>query len=44
MARVEDDLLGALSPTERATLSDLLQQAVGARTPPCDSSDDQLSA
>jgi len=40
MARVEDDLLGALSPTERATLSDLLQRAVGARTPPCDTSDD----
>jgi DNA-binding MarR family transcriptional regulator len=40
MARVEDDLLSALSPTERATLSDLLQRAVGARTPPCDTSDD----
>jgi DNA-binding MarR family transcriptional regulator len=40
MARVEDNLLGALSPTERATLSDLLRRAVGARTPPCDTSDD----
>jgi DNA-binding MarR family transcriptional regulator len=44
VARVEDDLLGALSASERATLYDLLQRAVGAKTPPCDASDDQPPA
>ena len=41
VAQVEDELLGALSASERATLYDLLQRAVGAKTPPCDASDDQ---
>jgi DNA-binding MarR family transcriptional regulator len=34
-ARVEDDLLGALSRAERATLYDLLQRAVGAAPSSC---------
>jgi DNA-binding MarR family transcriptional regulator len=41
LTQVEDDLLGALSAPERATLYDLLQRAVGAKTLPCDASDDQ---
>ncbi|MDX6524889.1 MAG: hypothetical protein QOI43_400, partial [Gaiellales bacterium] len=32
---IEDDVLGALSPEERATLNDLLSRALdGTRTPP----------
>ena len=33
---VEDDLLAALSATERDTLFNLLQRAVGTSTPPCE--------
>jgi DNA-binding MarR family transcriptional regulator len=33
---VEDDLLGVLSPAERATLYDLLVRAVGAKSSPCE--------
>jgi DNA-binding MarR family transcriptional regulator len=36
LSDVEDDLLSALSPDERATLYDLLVRAVGAKSPPCD--------
>ncbi len=33
---VEDDLFGALSADERATLYDLVVRAVGVASPPCD--------
>jgi DNA-binding MarR family transcriptional regulator len=36
LSDVEDDLLSALSPAERATLYDLLVRAVGVKSPPCD--------
>ena len=36
LSDVEDDLLSALSPDERATLYDLLVRAVGAKSPPCE--------
>src|SRR5258708_32136242 len=36
LSDVEDDLLSALSPDERATLYDLLVRAEGAKYPPCD--------
>jgi DNA-binding MarR family transcriptional regulator len=44
LSRVEDELLGALSAAERSTLYDLLQRAVGAGTPPCDTNDEQPQA
>jgi DNA-binding MarR family transcriptional regulator len=39
LSDVEDDLLSALSPDERATLYDLLVRAVGVKSPPCDAAD-----
>src|SRR3982074_336711 len=36
LSDVEDDLLSALSPDERATLYDLLVRGGGANSPPCD--------
>jgi DNA-binding MarR family transcriptional regulator len=44
LSRVEDELLGGLSAAERSVLYDLLQRAVGARTPPCDTTDEQPQA
>jgi DNA-binding MarR family transcriptional regulator len=44
LTRVEDELLGALSAPERATLYDLLERAVGVQTPPCDASDEPAQA
>ena len=44
LSRVEDDLLGGLSAAERATLYDLLQRAVGVKSPPCDTSDEPPQA
>jgi DNA-binding MarR family transcriptional regulator len=44
LSRVEDELLGALSAAERSVLHDLLQRAVGGKTPPCDNSDEQPQA
>ena len=41
LSLVEDELLAALTPAERTTLYDLLRRAVGAKTPPCDTSDEQ---
>jgi DNA-binding MarR family transcriptional regulator len=38
---VEDDLLGALSAEERATLYHLLVRAVGAELPPCGASEEE---
>ena len=40
LARVEDELLGALSAGERTTLYRLLQRAVGVKSPPCDASEE----
>ena len=40
LSDVEDDLLSALSPEERATLYDLLVRAVGAKSPPCPAVDE----
>jgi DNA-binding MarR family transcriptional regulator len=40
LSHVEDDLLGALSTEERATLYQLLVRAVGAKSPPCDAADE----
>ena len=40
LSDVEDDLLSALSPAERATLYDLLVRAVGAKSPPCNAADE----
>jgi DNA-binding MarR family transcriptional regulator len=40
LSSVEDDLLGALSAEERATLYHLLQRAVGIKSPPCDADDE----
>jgi DNA-binding MarR family transcriptional regulator len=40
LSDVEDDLLSALSPAERATLYDLLVRAVGAKSPPCPAVDE----
>ncbi len=44
LSRVEDELLGALSAAERSVLYDLLQRAVGTRTPQCDASGEQPQA
>ena len=44
LSRVEDELLGALSAAERSVLYDLLQRAVGAGTPPCDTGGEQPRA
>jgi DNA-binding MarR family transcriptional regulator len=44
LSRVEDELLGALSAAERSVFHDLLQRAVGGKTPPCDTSDEQPQA
>jgi DNA-binding MarR family transcriptional regulator len=44
LSRVEGELLCGLSAGERATLYELLQRAVGVRSPPCDTSDDPPSA
>jgi DNA-binding MarR family transcriptional regulator len=44
LSRVEDELLGALSAAERSVLHELLQRAVGGKTPPCDTSDEQPQA
>jgi DNA-binding MarR family transcriptional regulator len=44
LSRVEDELLGGLSAAERATLYDLLQRAVGVKSPPCDTSDEPPQA
>jgi DNA-binding MarR family transcriptional regulator len=41
---VEDELLGGLSAAERAILYDLLQRAVGVKSPPCDTSDEPPQA
>ena len=40
LSRVEGELLGGLSAGERATLYELLQRAVGVKSPPCDATDD----
>jgi DNA-binding MarR family transcriptional regulator len=40
LSRVEDELLGRLTAAERVTLHDLLQCAVGMKSPPCDPSDE----
>jgi len=40
LSEVEDDLLSALSPEERATLYDLLVRAVGAKSPRCPAVDE----
>jgi hypothetical protein len=40
LRQVEDDLLGALSAEERATLYDLLVRVVGAKSPLCDAADE----
>jgi DNA-binding MarR family transcriptional regulator len=42
VARVEDDLLRALTAEERAALYQLLQRAVGAASPPSDTIDESL--
>jgi DNA-binding MarR family transcriptional regulator len=42
VAQVEDDLLRALTVEERAALYQLLQRAVGAASPPCDTIDESL--
>ncbi len=38
---VEDDLLAALSPEERATLFHLLVRAAGTESPPCSPPDEE---
>jgi DNA-binding MarR family transcriptional regulator len=37
---VEDAMLSALSPAERATLYNLLVRAVGVKSPPCEATDE----
>jgi DNA-binding MarR family transcriptional regulator len=44
LSRVEGELLSGLNAGERATLYELLQRAVGAKPPPCDTTDDPPSA
>jgi DNA-binding MarR family transcriptional regulator len=44
LSRVEGELLAGLSAGERAALYELLQRAVGVKSPPCDTSDDPPSA
>jgi DNA-binding MarR family transcriptional regulator len=40
LGHVEDELLAALNAEERATLYQLLQRAVGVKSPPCDAAAD----